>query len=434
MGIRTLAAGALFLAAAVGDALGQECLRFDEALSLAALNDPNVSISRAELGEAEADLQEAKSLFFPQISAFTRTGVGDNGLVETQIENQFGLRASQRLIDFGDARFARRASREAVKAREFSVAAAQSGASLSAGEAFLGWLESNAQLDATVEREGFFRDQLRALDEALREGGATRADRAEVAAELGEAQATRLEIEFARDRFATEIALTTESSVPPCRSTDPAAIMPYTDDRVSIDDTVSEALSVNANIESLRRAVSSLEADAKRESRQRLPIIDVVGVFSYAFDDTFQDAEFLQRVGVDVQVPLYAGNSLGARRRQAAARAARAEGQLAQALRQLKQDISITYRRILALEAQTVRRREVLDRKREQFEAAEVEYETGLRTLPDLIDIRLELEDADLQDIRARFSLARERLALSVMTGRLRDDFGVSFEAPSEDD
>lgn len=63
-------------------------------------------------------------------------------------------------------------------------------------------------------------------------------------------------------------------------------------------------------------------------------------------------------------------------------------------------------------------REEVEKQTRLQFEAAEIEQGVGVRTLRDLIDIRLEYEQAGLQTIRTRYDLLRERLRLMSLTSQ----------------
>ena len=95
-----LKSGALILAASVTFALPAmaqkgpaSCQQFADVIANAANNDPQTQIVQADLEGARANLQQAKSLRQPQISSFARTGFGDSGLVDSQIENQIGLRA-----------------------------------------------------------------------------------------------------------------------------------------------------------------------------------------------------------------------------------------------------------------------------------------------------------------------------------------------------
>jgi len=119
-----------------------------------------------------------------------------------------------------------------------------------------------------------------------------------------------------------------------------------------------------------------------------------------------------------LSVPLYSGNAIGARSQRASARKEIAQGRLLDAERQLRKDVSIGYRRILSLKSQLQSRQEVEEQTRLQFEAAEIEQKAGAKTLRDLIDIRLEYEQAGFQRIRTKYDLMRQQLQLLTLTDR----------------
>jgi outer membrane protein TolC len=87
--------------------------------------------------------------------------------------------------------------------------------------------------------------------------------------------------------------------------------------------------------------------------------------------------------------------------------------------RRLKENTEITVRRIKSLEKQLRARLEVEKQTRLQFEAAEIEQAAGTRTLRELIDIRLEFEQAGLEVIRTRYDSLRQRLQLLALTAQL---------------
>ncbi|MEM6900088.1 MAG: TolC family protein [Pseudomonadota bacterium] len=410
------------------------CLPFGSALQLASSNDPSVRVARANLDRAEADLQEARSLRRPQLSTFTRFGVGDNGLTDSQIENQVGLRASQRIIDFGDSRLAREAAREDVAAQENLILDARGSAAFDAGISYIDWLEAKDQLRATEERITYFSRRLSAIDMLLDSGGATRLERAEVAAERANAESLRFEFEFRRDQAATRLAIATGDNAPPCEAERFLPGPSESDLGVGVlDQMVGDAIEDNPELEALRRTEASLDATARRDARGRLPVIDLVGIASYGSQDFDDNFDLQTRIGVNVSVPLFTGNALVAQRRRASAQAARASGELAVAQRELREAIEVTWRRTLLLQAQSISRADILRFKGEEFEAAEIEYQQGLRTLPALTEIRLELEDAALSEIRSRFDLQRENLRLIALTGRI-EKVAASQSSISQED
>lgn len=418
-GLAALAMAALSHVAAAQSA-PLSCLGFEDAMLSARLSDPAVETVRAEKRQAEADVTEAKSLYRPQISAFGRTGVGDTGIIDTTVQNQVGLRAEQRIYDFGDAKFARRAARHNVTASNFDLTQAEINAGIDAAAAILGILEAEEQLEFTRERREYFSQQLEAVQELLKEGGATVTERADVAARLAEAEAFALELEFRRDESLTNLEIVTGREGNIC--SEPALVNEFAtiaEQPATIEEAVDAAMTEYPELQALYARADSLQAEAERRKRERLPVISVVGVASYGtIGGTSDQFELQERVGVDVAVPLYSGNALSARRNRAGAQEAAARGQANAARRRLEQDVRITYRRILSLEAQLVSRKEVEARSKEQFEAAEFEYEMGTLILPELVEVRLEYEASGLQRIAAKYEMMRQKLRLMSLTGK----------------
>ncbi|MEO0818448.1 MAG: TolC family protein [Pseudomonadota bacterium] len=394
------------------------CLPLQDALRLSVLNSPSVGAAEAARDRALADLVDAEAIRRPQLSAFARTQAGDEGLTGAGIENTLGLRASQRIYDFGVSRLDRQAAQSRVDARRFSIDSAETNAALDTADAYIGLVEIEARLSITADREAFFRRQLAATEAALDLGAATRADLAEVAARLAEASADRLELTFERDRLSTALSSDLGEVVRPCTVT---SVRPHADGTSSIIDRVDAALENNSELRVLSAEINAQDASVERAARNRLPAIDLVGVASYAYDDRVGQWEYRDRIGVDVSVPLLSGNALNAERRRAGADLATRRSEREAFRRDLIEAVEVSSRRLLSLEAQLARRQDVVDRQADQFSAAESEFDAGVRTLPELVEDRLELEAARLQAVTIEFSLARERINLSALTGDLVD-------------
>lgn len=394
-----------------------QCLTFTEALSQASRVAPSVGTATARLAESEAELMQARSLFRPQVSSFARTGLGDTGLTDSRIENQVGIRVSQRVFDFGDSRFAREAARAGIAASRSDVRAEQATAAETVGRDYLAWLEAGERLRATRERETYFEQQLTATEKLLTTGGATVSDRADIEAEALEAQSARIELEFLLERFATRLAINTRLRVLPCSKDDATQAIV----RLSADlptDPIAAATN-NPRLEVVRRNADRLEAVAKREAAARFPVVSIGSISSYAFEDLRGGGAIRNRVGVDVSMPLYSGNAQTARVLAARARTQQARGRVGEAQRQLEEDLSISTRRVAALRGQAVRRDRAKEARAEQLNAAELQFERNLRTLPELIEVRLMYETALLASIETSYELLRQQLTIVQLRGLL---------------
>jgi len=369
----------------------QRCLPFMAALKIAARNHPNVAIAQSELISAQADLTEAKSLRKPQVSAFTRSGFGDEALVNTTIENQIGLRASQRIYDFGDSRLAREAALQGILAQESLILTAQSRAMMEAGLAYIDWLDASERLRATVERADYFRRELYGLELALDAGGATLSEVAEISAESADAEADRYELEFEQQQAITRLQLATQSQRhKPCD--DAGLSVAKTVDILANGGTsnsiLSNALNANPDLKALKSLAKQLDLEAERQSRSRLPVLEVVGITSLTTDRRFEMLEIRERIGFDATVPLLTGSSLSAKTNKARAQASRAGSQADQERRTLEEQVLTTHKRALLLNAQLGRRQAVIEFRKMEFDAAQTGYESNIRTLPEAGDCR----------------------------------------------
>jgi outer membrane protein TolC len=397
-----------------------QCLAFAEGLALAAERAPEVDGARAREAEARADLREAGSLRRPQISTFGRSGIGDSGLTSSQIDNQVGVRVSQRVFDFGDSRLARDAAQGSLDQRGFDVRDQQSQAAYALADAYLTQLEAEAMIEVIAQRHEYFERQQESVEALLRLGGATRADSAQISAQLASAEAEALELGFTVERAATRIRDYTGRPSELCGASQVRATLDAQLSGLnSVDDVVVSALSAHPQIGSQRSAIRSLEAQRDRQRRSRLPVVEVVGIVSYVYEDASEVWDTRDRVGVDVSVPLYTGSALGARNDRAQARLSQEESGLRTLQRNVGEEAEIAFRRSISLQAQLLRRQAVADSQLDYFDAISGEFDFGLGTLPVLIDARLAYEQAALDVVSAQFSLLRQKLDLMRLTARM---------------
>jgi outer membrane protein len=397
-----------------------QCLAFGESLRIAAERAPEVDGARALQVQAEADLREAESLRWPQLSTFARSGMGDSGLTGSQIDNQVGVQVSQRVMDFGDARLARYAALASVYQHSYNILDQQMQAASTVAEAYLSKLEAEEMVAVISERRVYFGRQQTAVDALLARGGATRAESAQVAAQLAESEADVLELIFQVESASTRIAEFTGRPADLCDVESAGHVMDtYLAGLDTIDLVVDAALSQHPQIGARRYAINNLEARMQRERLSRLPVVEVVGIASYTYDDFREDWDFRDRVGVDVSIPLLSGNAIGARRDRINAQLSYEQSNLRALQRAVREDAEVTFRRTISLHSQLVRREAVAQSQRDYFEAISGEFEFGLGTLPDLIRARLDYERATLDVVSARYALLRQKLGLMQLTAQM---------------
>ncbi len=398
-------------------AQGPNCLSLDNAMALALERSPEIQLASADRFRAEADLRDARSVTRPQVSTFLRTQAGDANLTGAGIENSAGVRLSQRLFDFGTSGLERRAARLSLDARAQDVTTASNETALQTALAFIGYGEVTARLAVTAQREQFFERELAATADALELGGATRSELAEISARLADASADRYELEFQRDRFAAALSRRIGGASAPC-ALDEEKLSEA--EQIGIVENVETALNANPRIRAANLELEAQELRARRAQRNRLPAIDVVGIASYA-QDNFDNNDFglRQRVGIDVTIPLLSGGRLGADRQRSDAETLARASDVQRLRLDLAESVEVSVRRIASLRLQLERRREVVARQEEQFEAASMEFEEGLRTLPEWVENRLELEAVRLNAVGARFALIREIIELQSLTSGL---------------
>ncbi len=397
---------------ATGSGQAQTCLEMADALRLAATQDPRVAAARARIDLAEAEFQEALALRRPSISAFARSSAGDTGLTSNQIENQVGVRVSQRLLDFGDARLARRAARDTVRSQEHALQSDQITAAADAGLAVLAHGQIGESQALIEERIAYFQDLSDRLETLLQSGAATRDAVAAVRARLAAARAELAQNELIRIRASIDLATLTGAMTEPCGGIDETTVLALSRFDVEMEATSPE-------LRQLRSQIRAAEADAERERRARLPAIDLVAIGSYAYDDIRDEWAPRDRVGVDVSIPLYEGDRLRARSQRASAALALTESELTAAERRLRFELQASTGQIRALRDLRDRREAAAERKAEELAAIELAFEGGQRTLFELLETRVALSEARAELIAVRYELYAEYLRLGELTGAL---------------
>jgi outer membrane protein len=390
------------------------CLSLDETLELAADRDPQVMRALAREADFEARVTEARALRRPTLSAFGRSGFGDTSVVDNQVSNQVGLRLSQRIFDFGDSRFAREAAEANSEASRYDTQAERLDAARTAGGAFLTFLDAKEKFEQTSERRSHFVQQLESLDRLLEIGGATLTERATAASEVSDAETYAFELEFRMEQARITMELATGLERLPCQGSDDVNML-----EARLLSSEMAVLGNNPELLALRGRADALSAETRRQKRSRLPVLSVVATGSYASIGGFDQFEYRDRIGLDVNVPLYSGNGIRAATQRASAREQQALSDIMIAERELRQTLQITQRRIDILQKQLEARQESSRQKAILIDAAEREQSAGTLTFREMVEIRLDYEQSIVAEITTRYDLAREVLELRLLQGTI---------------
>ena len=423
----TILLGFIFTENTFGQFENDTCISFGEAFSRSAKEASAVQIANARIGEAEADYSEAKSLFRPRVTGFGRSGAGSTSVVDSAISNQLGLRASQRIFDFGDSKYAKLAASSDLESREYEAAREANTAIVNTALAILQLQRVSAQQDLTEARRDFFVQLSDATSKLLDEGGATITETANIASRSAETDAFNLELQFQKERAQTVIQSDIQSNIPICEhKLDIDKIVPNDLSIFADDQLIDRVIMDNPTIKALEKRIDTLDALNKRSKRERLPVLEVVGTSSYSSFDGFDNFGFRNRVGLNVSVPLV-GGALRSNAKRSAIRLNISVVEKNRAEKELEESIKITLKRIASLQAQIPQLKIIEEQIYLQFQSTEKEQIIGTKTLSDFIDIRLQYEQAGLRRIDSEFELQREKLTLLEMTGVLQRTFAAQI-------
>lgn len=400
----------------------QECLDLRSAITLALDRAPLVDAASEAINQAQSEEQIARSEWRPQLSAFARSAAGEGGLSDTQIENQAGIRVSQRLYDFG------RGKRQVASSRLGRMQVEAEHRAVRAQEAYditgyyIDVLQSRATVEALSVPVVYLSRRAEAQDALLRRGESTRSMAAEARSEAARAAAELTAATFEMDKAEAELTARLGNVAALCDELNISATLRALAIRPgSADEIADNLIRLNPILQAERAAVDRLDVEADLRRRARLPVIDLAATSAYAYDDFAQSWDVRSRIGVEVNVPLATGGRLSATSDEAKARASNQEYLLAEKVRLFRRDVLVAVAKVEAGQAEVRSRSEARLAAQAQFDAIETEFDLGARTLTDLVEARAKLDRAVVQDIKTRFRYMQDLAWLAALANRLID-------------
>lgn len=350
-----------------------------------------LALTQARIAEAQAARSEVRSLWRPQLSAYADSSVGDTGLTGSRLTNQAGLQVSQRLLDWGDASERGRRGDAMVEEARAQGAADAIGLAETVAGLVADYVAARQKTQLFQTSLAYLERRASALEPLLEEGLATRQDMASLRSEIF---AKRADLERAQQEVAAtwrRLSMRYRLTALPCDEYQSG----YAEDAGELR---------YPEVESARARVAAARSDYRLTGKARLPIIAVTGRASYASTGLGDPWSIREQAGISVSAPIYSGNALAARRRQAAARVAQAEAELSLITAEASADEEVLRERLRS----SIIQERLLEATVEELEAQLITDEEliamGAATLDRALETRRRLDAKAIQhiDIKAQ--------------------------------
>ncbi len=184
------------------------------------------------------------------------------------------------------------------------------------------------------------------------------------------------------------------------------------------DNLLTTTLEHNPVWKQLEYDLHRAEQNVKAERAARLPQVSAQAYYGYEFGPESFSFDKNKRYfwGLNIKMPLYAGNTIGAKIDKARAGAEQIMWQREFFRKNLATQVKNSYSRLQEREQQIAIQQKALEQARQSYRLALIEYHAGRRSNTDLLDIQRTLLDSRLTLNQAilDYNIARARL-LAVM-------------------
>ena len=421
------------LAALLGAQLAPAAWALDlqQAYDAAVANDATIRASRAGAAALRERLPQARSQLYPNVSFSAGRNYND---LTSEGRNQLGQPIKSETQYFSGNQVLQvrqplfrpyllaqvRQARAQVDSAEADLARDEQSLVVRVGEAYFEALLTRDQLALVLAQKQTYTTQVDAARKALAAGSGTRTDIDDAQARLDMTAAQELEArqneDYTRRRLQTLTALDADELA----RLDEQRFVPQPPQPAAVQDWIARAEAASPELQSLRAQAEAARQEIAKARAGHLPTLDAVAQWSRTSSDSVTSIN--QRydnktIGLQLQVPLFAGGYVNSTVRQAQAALTRAEELLEATRRDLGVRVHREFRgvtegmlRIAALE-QAVRSAEQAVQSGRKSQAA------GVRTLLDVLNAEQQRTQA-LRDLaQARYLYLVSRLRLHALAG-----------------
>lgn len=397
----------------------------------ARLSDPVYQQAIANRDAREELLPQARAGVRPSINATAGadatwqeqdTRVGES-FDDTYSGYSYGVELRQPLYNYSLNREVDRADAQVSQARA-EFASAEQQLILRVAERYFAVLDARVAVEAAEAEVAAIERQLEQAQQRFEVGVIARTDVEEARAQFDLAEAARLlaesDLESALEQLREVTGLATERVSPVREGIELSPPSPTDQDAWR-----QRAEEQNLALIAAREAASVAMAGVEVARGGHYPRVD--GVASYGYRDSGGGQQGgiesdTATIGVQIELPLYAGGGTSSRVREAQFRYTEARERLEEARRSVNRSAADAYRGVVTSLQQVRALDQARDSTRTALEATEAGFEVGTRTIVDVLDAQRETIRAERDYEQARHSYLINTLRLQEAAGSLSED------------
>jgi outer membrane protein len=425
---------ALILAA--GCALAQPAapvkLSLQDAEAMALKNHPRVMAAQNEQSAMQQRVYQARSAYYPHLDgdvtgtqANPRARIGAGMLNDPSLFNHEGqgLVLSQLITDSGRTSNLVASSRLQASAAEQSTQATKYDVLLRVNQAYFGTLEAQALVKVaqqTVTARQYLTDQVTQLfNNKLK----SQVDVAFADVELARAKLLVLQTQDQIQQAYAELTRALGSQSPAVYQLSDEPLPPGPP--ASVEDLVQQALKARPELVNLQLNRDAAYKFERAERDLSLPNASFLGVGGYiSYIAQFQlprvtPAEY-EALGINVQIPIFNGGLFKARREEARYRAMEADQRLRDEADSIARDVRNAYAGLSVAYQRMDVTAEMLRAATQAQQLAKGRYDLGLASIVELTNAELNLTDAQIANLSAKYDYQSQYAMVQYTMGALR--------------
>ena len=433
------------LALALAPAAGAQAADLLDAYQLARAGDPQFSAAESSRLVTREGAAQARAAMLPQIGASGSYGRRESDDSGTQVlggqpfppsdtssestSQEVGVSLSQMIFD--RSRFTRLAAQQSLaRAADFTLESAGDTLITRTSAAYFDVLVAIETLAAAEAQETALQKQLDFADKRLEVGLAPITDVHEARAQY---EAARANVVVTRARLADAYQALTEITGVPVTDLEglPADFQPQLPAAGGADEWVATALASNPNLQAASLQVDAAKSDIATARARRWPTVYLNGSYGDSSVDgsstdnidaiasDFENESQSRSLGIVVDLPIFEGGAIRSQVRQAVAQRDVRADQFEQERRAVERNTRNAYQTLVAGVSEVEARRLALVSAQAAYEASQVGFEVGTRTVIDVLLNQRTLFDAQQQYAFARYNFLQNRLLLEQAAGTL---------------